>query len=88
MTIEVIRQQILCGNAFRTIFIIVFTATYLTYASTLRFVGILSLKHVYRKRLGALALLNDLTLVKKQNFLNCYKLAQIDALTVTNYKQG
>jgi hypothetical protein len=47
-----------------------------------------SLKHAYQKRLGALAFLNDLTPVKKQNFLNCYKLARIDALTVTNYKQG
>jgi hypothetical protein len=45
-------------------------------------------RHAYRKRLGALAFLNDLTPVKKQNFLNCYKLARIDALTVTNYKQG
>jgi hypothetical protein len=46
------------------------------------------LKHAYQKRLGALALLNDLTSVRKQNFLNCYKLAQINALTVTNCKQG
>jgi hypothetical protein len=46
------------------------------------------LKHAYRKRLGALALLNDSTPVGKQNFLNCYKLAWIDALTVTNCKQG
>ena len=47
-----------------------------------------SLKHAYRKRLGALALLNDSTPIGKQNFLNCYKLARIDALTVTNCKQG
>jgi hypothetical protein len=46
------------------------------------------LKHAYQKRLSALAFLNDLTLVKKQNFLNCYKLAQINTLTITNYKQG
>ena len=46
------------------------------------------LKHAYRKRLGALALLNDLTLIRKQNFLNCYKLARINVLTVTNYKAG
>ena len=47
-----------------------------------------SLKHAYRKRLGALALLNDSTPIRKQNFLNCYKLARIDALTVTNCKAG
>jgi hypothetical protein len=47
-----------------------------------------SLKHTYQKQLSALALLNGLTPIKKQNFLNCYKLAQIDALTVTNYQQG
>jgi hypothetical protein len=46
------------------------------------------LKHAYQKRLGALALLNNLTSVKKQNFLNYYKLARINALTVTNCKQG
>jgi hypothetical protein len=46
------------------------------------------LKYAYQKQLGALAFLNDLTLVKKQNFLNCYKLARINALTVTNCKQG
>jgi hypothetical protein len=34
-----------------------------------------------------LALLNDLTLIGKQNFLKCYKLARIDALTALNYKQ-
>jgi hypothetical protein len=47
-----------------------------------------SLKHTYQKRLGALALLNNLTFVGKQNFLNCYKLARINALTVINCKQG
>jgi hypothetical protein len=46
------------------------------------------LKHAYRKRLGALALLNDSTPIGKQNFLNYYKLARIDALTATNCKQG
>jgi hypothetical protein len=35
-----------------------------------------------------LALLNDLTLIGKQNFLKCYKLARIDALTALNCKQG
>jgi hypothetical protein len=34
-----------------------------------------------------LALLNDLTLISKQNFLKCYKLAQIDTLAALNYKQ-
>jgi 4-hydroxybenzoate polyprenyltransferase len=46
------------------------------------------LKHAYRKRLGALALFNDSTPIGKQNFLNCYKLARIDALTVINCKAG
>jgi 4-hydroxybenzoate polyprenyltransferase len=46
------------------------------------------LKQAYRKRLGALALLNDSTPIWKQNFLNCYKLARIDALTVANCKAG
>ena len=46
------------------------------------------LKHAYRKRLGMLALLNDSTLIGKQNFLKCYKLARIDALTALNCKQG
>ena len=35
-----------------------------------------------------LALLNDLTLIGKQNFLKCYRLARIDALTALNCKQG
>jgi hypothetical protein len=34
-----------------------------------------------------LALLNDSTLISKQNFLKCYKLARINALTALNYKQ-
>jgi hypothetical protein len=34
-----------------------------------------------------LALLNDSTLISKQNFLKCYKLAQINALITLNYKQ-
>jgi hypothetical protein len=34
-----------------------------------------------------LALLNDLTLISKQNFLKCYKLARIDVLTALNCKQ-
>jgi hypothetical protein len=34
-----------------------------------------------------LALLNDSTLINKQNFLKCYKLAQINALTALNCKQ-
>jgi hypothetical protein len=34
-----------------------------------------------------LALLNDLILISKQNFLKCYKLARINALTALNYKQ-
>jgi hypothetical protein len=46
-----------------------------------------SLKHTYKKRLSILALLNDLTLISKQNFLKCYKLARIDALTALNCKQ-
>jgi hypothetical protein len=47
-----------------------------------------SLKYAYKKRLSMLALLNDLTLIGKQNFLKCYKLAQINALIALNYKQG
>jgi hypothetical protein len=35
-----------------------------------------------------LALLNDSTPISKQNFLNCYMLARIDALTALNCKQG
>ena len=35
-----------------------------------------------------LALLNDLTLISKQNFLKYYRLARIDALTALNCKQG
>jgi hypothetical protein len=35
-----------------------------------------------------LALLNDSTLIGKQNFLKCYKLARIDVLTALNCKQG
>jgi hypothetical protein len=46
------------------------------------------LKHAYRKRLGMLALLNDSTPIGKQNFLKCYKLTRIDALTALNCKQG
>jgi hypothetical protein len=46
------------------------------------------LKGAYRKRLGTLALLNDSTPVGKRNFLECYKLARIDALTPTNCMQG
>ena len=46
------------------------------------------LKHAYWKRLGALASLNDSTLIRKQNFMSCYKLAREDTLTVTNCKQG
>ena len=46
------------------------------------------LKHAYRKRLSALTLLNDLTPLGKRNFLDCYKLARIDALTVINCKAG
>ena len=46
------------------------------------------LKRTYRKQLGTLALLNDSTPISKQNFLECYKLARIDALISTNYKQG
>ena len=46
------------------------------------------LKYAYWKRLSTLALLNDSTLIRKQNFLNYYKLARIDALIVTNYKAG
>jgi 4-hydroxybenzoate polyprenyltransferase len=46
------------------------------------------LKHTYQKRLGALALLNDSTPLRRQNFLDCYKLARIDALIITNYKAG
>jgi hypothetical protein len=34
-----------------------------------------------------LALLNDLTLIGKQNFLKCYKLARINVLTALNCKQ-
>jgi hypothetical protein len=34
-----------------------------------------------------LALLNNLTLISKQNFLKYYKLAQINVLTTLNYKQ-
>ena len=34
-----------------------------------------------------LALLNDLTLISKQNFLKCYRLARINALTALNCKQ-
>ena len=34
-----------------------------------------------------LALLNDLTLISKQNFLKYYRLARIDALTALNCKQ-
>ena len=47
-----------------------------------------SLKHTYQKRLGIIAFLNDLSLIKKQNFIKCYKKAQEDALTPTNYRQG
>ena len=46
------------------------------------------LKHTYRKQLGALALLNDSTPIGKRNFLDCYKLARIDTLIVTNCKIG
>ena len=46
------------------------------------------LKRAYRKRLGNLALLNDSTPIGKRNFLDCYKLARIDALTVANCKAG
>jgi hypothetical protein len=46
------------------------------------------LKHAYRKRLGALALLNDSTPLGKRNFLDYYKLARIDTLIVTNCKMG
>jgi hypothetical protein len=89
MTIGVIRQQILYGNAFRTIFIYCFYRHIPHICFNPLDLSIFSpLKHAYQKRLGALALLNDLTSVKKQNFLNCYKLARINALTVTNYKQG
>ena len=47
-----------------------------------------SLKHAYRKRLGTVALLNDSSLIRKQNFIECYKRAREDALTPTNYRQG
>ena len=46
-----------------------------------------SLKYAYQKRLGTVALLNDLSLIRKQNFIKCYKRAQEDALTPTNYRQ-
>ena len=35
-----------------------------------------------------LALLNDSILIGKQNFLKCYRLARINALTALNCKQG
>ena len=35
-----------------------------------------------------LALLNDSTLISKQNFLKCYRLAWIDTLTALSCKQG
>ena len=46
------------------------------------------LKHTYRKRLGTVALLNDLSLIRKQNFMKCYKRARKDALTPANCRQG
>jgi hypothetical protein len=46
------------------------------------------LKHAYKKQLSILALLNDSTLIGKQNFLKYYKLARINALTALNCKQG
>ena len=46
------------------------------------------LKHAYRKRLGTVALLNDSSLIRKQNFMKCYKRAREDALTPTNCRQG
>ena len=47
-----------------------------------------SLKHAYRKRLSTVALLNDLSLIRKPNFIECYKRAREDALTPTNCRQG
>ena len=46
------------------------------------------LKRAYRKRLSSLDYLNDSTPIGKRNFLDCYKLARVDALTVTNCKMG
>lgn len=43
------------------------------------------LKRTYRKRLGMLALLNDLIPLGKRNFLEYYMLARKDALTAKNY---
>jgi hypothetical protein len=68
--------------------LVILAVTYFICALTIGFIGILSFKACYRKRLGMLALLNDLTLIGKQNFLKCYKLARINALTALNCKQG